>query len=199
MQDIFIRHPVRVNPDDPNQHDLASHPFEPIEHNVRIPAVNRPRVIREILPIKNARIPRYWVKDPFRDLWLGYPIEIDPDSLDHPHLLRLKRRPPLIMTEAIVIVKGRVYHAAPKDIFRGVVRKHRDITEWIIENERTDCTKPTSAITPNQEQSASQRSITLEESQAADLAWEQQAEALLQDVITQEGGEWEISPGNLQP
>lgn len=196
MQDLFIRHPVQVNPDDPNAPE--AHPFEPILRNVRLPSVNKPRVSRKALPIKNGRTPRYWVKDPFRDLWLGFSIEIDPDSLGHPHLMRLKRRPPLVMTEAIVIIKGRVYHTTPKDIFRGVVRKHRDITEWIIENERTDCTKPTSAIKPNQEQPTAQRGITLEESQAADIAWEQQAEALLQDVIAQEGGGWEISPGNSQ-
>lgn len=124
-----------------------------------------------------------------------YPIKVVP--WDDGPLIRFERTPPVLL-EGYVMVGRKIYLVTLKDLQRKVIRKSREIQRE-VQNATDANAQPLSAIldstvttsVSNGDESKLGGDITLEVSQAADAAWQDQVRALFSDPDEEEG-EWEI-------
>ena len=172
-------------------------------------SINRPKLAAPTLELKN----NYYVV-PNADSFSYFPIKIVESTMDQP-IMRFEKHPPVLI-DGIVIVKKKLYEVTAQDIFRGVIRKSREINtdkrdtdgsartnttptsdDNLNTEKREGCTvETTKASKPtvlHPKQCRAERSAGMEIDENANKAWTDQIDTLLDFISSKEGEEWEVT------
>ena len=161
---------------------------------------NVPKLSVPTLELKN----NYYVV-PDNGLFNYFAIKITDESVDRP-IMRLEKSPPIIV-DGLMIIKKKIYAVTAGDLFRGIVRKSREIkTEKRDNSGNTGNSTRTeessgrgtvsdlngTSVVQNPDQSGTNPIATMEVDQVVNSAWDDQIDALLHSLSSKEGGEWEV-------
>lgn len=134
------------------------------------------------------------------------------------NFIPLTQKPPVLFAGKAIIGK-QVFEMSLRDIMRGTIRKSTLVpsgkshvikraaiaaTATVQSSNAADATSAdpgtpgpkfvsSTGAVPDPDERSSELGDLVEISQAADLAWKEQADALLQAIHSQEGGDWEIA------
>jgi hypothetical protein len=153
-------------------------------------ATDEPKWTRAALDVINNT---YVVKKDL--LYEYYPIECVPFSEGDKFIKLIKS--PVVIAEGIAIVNRQLYAVSVGDLFRRKINvAKRQSTSTTDDNvgERVTTKKSKSSTKPkaNSKQPKLSPLFGIEVSEAADLAWDDQVQTLLQTIHTEEGEELEI-------
>ena len=130
------------------------------------------------------------------DVYNYFPIKVKPFT-EEDNIIRFEKSPPVLM-EGIAIVGKKPYKVTPQDLMRQIIRKSREVA--VPKRDKVNgksgstrnATPAVSETVQHSNESGTVGKTEVEESQAADNAWEDQIGALF-DLISAKEGEFEIS------